>query len=181
MWYLFCLKTGWDSHPDPQHCAHCTWWSWTPWGYIHVRSASPGPLSLRCTGWGPSLLSPSVRSSWTELQPWNRTSLYLQLMHQIWNIVIVLVSNLTCHHKQQWNSSQFLRSFCIILGIPVHVYIFMCVYTHVTNMWHQQISGLTFSSLVRSCWKRICSTWRVCSSFLSWLFLVICSLKWVKA
>lgn len=46
---------------------------------------------------------------------------------------MVLVSNRTCHHKQQWNSSQLLRSSCVHHGVPVDVYIFMhvCTLTHI--------------------------------------------------
>lgn len=46
---------------------------------------------------------------------------------------MVLVSNRTCHHKQQWNSLQLLRSFCVVHGAPGHVYAFLyvCTLTHV--------------------------------------------------
>lgn len=104
-------------------------------------------------------------------------------MTQICNIIIVLASNLTYHHKQQWNNSQLQRSLYVDHEVPIYnIKKHTLTHKHMLKTTRlKQISGPTFSSLFRSCWKRICSTWRVCSSFLSSLFLVSCSLKWVKA
>lgn len=100
-------------------------------------------------------------------------------VNEIW----VLVSNLTCHHKQQWNNSQLQRSFCVGHEVPIYN-IKNHILSHklmLKTKRLKQISGPTFPSLFRSCWKRICSTWRVCSSFLRSLFFVSCSPKWAKA
>lgn len=40
--------------------------------------------------------------------------------------------------------------------------------------------SLTFSSLLRSCWKWTRSVWRLCTCSLRWLFLVSCSLNPVR-
>lgn len=59
--------------------------------------------------------------------------------YQIWNIIMVLVSNRTCHHKQQWNSLQLLRSFCVVHGAPGHVYVFFArVYVNTHTIIHRK-------------------------------------------
>lgn len=45
--------------------------------------------------------------------------------------ITALVSNLTCHYKQQWNDSQIPRSFCGGHRVPIYVYIYVELYIRV--------------------------------------------------